>query len=130
LQGIVSLTFEALAPEALAERADVLFLALPHTKSMGPVASCMKAGKRVIDLSADFRLKDARTYETWYQTTHAHPDLIGSAVYGLPELHRSAIAQAWLQNGGRRSIASSSMSARTVMRMNGRWSMAAASTAM
>ena len=48
LQGIVPLTFEALAPEALAERADVLFLALPHTKSMGPVASCMKAGKRVI----------------------------------------------------------------------------------
>ena len=96
LQGIVPLTFEALAPEALAERADVLFLALPHTKSMGPVASCMKAGKRVIDLSADFRIKDPRTYETWYQTTHAHPDLIGSAVYGLPELHRSAIAQARL----------------------------------
>ena len=96
LQGIVPLTFEALAPEALAERADVLFLALPHTKSMGPVASCMKVGKRVIDLSADFRLKDPRTYETWYQTTHAHPDLIGSAVYGLPELHRSAIAQARL----------------------------------
>ena len=96
LQGIVPLTFEALAPEALAERADVLFLALPHTKSMGPVASCMQAGKRVIDLSADFRLKDALTYETWYQTPHAHPDLIGHAVYGLPELHRSAIAQARL----------------------------------
>lgn len=96
LQGIVPLTFEALAPEALAERADILFLALPHTKSMGPVASCLKAGKRVIDLSADFRLKDPRTYETWYQTPHAHPDLIGSAVYGLPELHRSSIAQARL----------------------------------
>jgi N-acetyl-gamma-glutamyl-phosphate reductase len=96
LQGIVPLTFEALAPEALAERADVLFLALPHTKSMGPVATCMKARKRVVDLSADFRLKDPRTYETWYQTAHAHPDLIGSAVYGLPELHRSAIAQARL----------------------------------
>jgi N-acetyl-gamma-glutamyl-phosphate reductase len=96
LQGMVPLTFEALAPEALAERADVLFLALPHTKSMGPAASCMKAGKRVIDLSADFRLKDLRTYETWYQTSHACPDLIGTAVYGLPELHRSAIAQARL----------------------------------
>lgn len=96
LQGIVSLTFEALAPEALTERADVLFLALPHTKSMAPVASCMKAGKRVIDLSADFRLKDPRTYETWYQTPHAHPDLIDRAVYGLPELHRSAIAKARL----------------------------------
>ena len=96
LQGIVPLTLEALAPEALAERADVLFLALPHTKSMGPVASCLKAGKRVIDLSADFRLKNPRTYETWYQTPHAHPDLIEKAVYGLPELHRSAIAKARL----------------------------------
>ena len=96
LQGIVPLSFEALAPEALTERADVLFLALPHTKSMDPVASCMKAGKRVIDLSADFRLKDPGTYETWYQTAHAHPQLIKDAVYGLPELHRSVIKQARL----------------------------------
>ena len=96
LQNVIDLNFEALAPEALAERADVLFLALPHTKSMAPVASCMKAGKRVIDLSADFRLKDPQSYETWYQTPHTHPDLIASAVYGLPELHRSAITQARL----------------------------------
>ena len=96
LQNVINLSFEALAPEALAERADVLFLALPHTKSMTPVATCMKAGKRVIDLSADFRLKDPQSYQTWYQTPHTHPDLIASAVYGLPELHRSAIAQARL----------------------------------
>lgn len=94
LQGIVSLSFEALAPEALADRADLLFLALPHTKSMEPVASCLKAGKRVVDLSADYRLRDLRTFETWYQTAHLHPELIRSAVYGLPELHRVAIAQA------------------------------------
>ena len=96
LQNVINLSFEALAPEALAERADVLFLALPHTKSMAPVAACMKAGKRVIDLSADFRLKDPQSYQTWYQTPHMHPDLIARAVYGLPELHRSAIAQARL----------------------------------
>ena len=96
LQGIVPLSFEALAPEALTERADVLFLALPHTKSMDPVASGLKAGKRVVDLSADFRLKDPGTYETWYQTAHAHPQLIKDAVYGLPELHRSVIKQARL----------------------------------
>jgi N-acetyl-gamma-glutamyl-phosphate reductase len=96
LQNVIPLTFEALSPEALAECADVLFLALPHTKSMGPAASCMKAGKRVIDLSADFRLKDLKSYEAWYETSHAHPDLIESAVYGLPELHRTAIAQARL----------------------------------
>ncbi len=96
LTGVVQHTFEALAPEALADRADALFLALPHTKSQDPVALCMKAGKLVVDLSADYRLKDVAAYETWYQTPHAHPALLQEAVYGLPELHRSAIANAKL----------------------------------
>jgi N-acetyl-gamma-glutamyl-phosphate reductase len=96
LTGIVPHTFEALAPEALAERADAVFLALPHTKSQNPVALCIKAGKLVVDLSADYRLKDVATYEKWYQTPHAHPQLVRDAVYGLPELHRSAISKAQL----------------------------------
>lgn len=96
LTGVVHHTFEALAPEALAERADALFLALPHTKSQEPVALCMKAGKRVVDLSADYRLKDVAAYEQWYQTPHTHPSLLREAVYGLPELHRAAIAKARL----------------------------------
>ena len=96
LKGIVEHRFEALAPEALAERADAIFLALPHTKSQDPVAVCMKAGKFVVDLSADYRLKNVRTYEQWYQTPHAHPQLLQEAVYGLPELHRSAIVQSKL----------------------------------
>ncbi|MBH0177088.1 MAG: N-acetyl-gamma-glutamyl-phosphate reductase [Nitrospira sp.] len=93
LTGIVEHRFEALAPEALAERADAVFLALPHTKSQDPVALCMKAGKLVVDLSADYRLKDVAAYEQWYQTPHTHPGLLGEAVYGLPELHREAIAK-------------------------------------
>lgn len=96
LTGIVEHRFEALAPEALAERADAVFLALPHTKSQDPVALCMKAGKLVVDLSADYRLKDVAAYEEWYQTPHAHPGLLAEAVYGLPELHREAIAKAKL----------------------------------
>lgn len=96
LTGIVEHRFEALAPEALAERADAVFLALPHTKSQDPVALCMKAGKLVVDLSADYRLKDVAAYEQWYQTPHAHPGLLAEAVYGLPELHREAIAKAKL----------------------------------
>lgn len=96
LTGVVQHTFEALAPEALAERADALFLALPHTKSQEPVALCMKACKLVVDLSADYRLKSVAAYEQWYQTPHAHPALLQEAVYGLPELHRSAIANAKL----------------------------------
>lgn len=96
LTGVVPHTFEALAPEALAERADAVFLALPHTKSQDPVALCRKAGKLVVDLSADYRLKDVGAYERWYQTVHAHPQLLKEAVYGLPELHRGAIAKAGL----------------------------------
>lgn len=93
LTGIVQRSFEALAPEALAERADAVFLALPHTKSQDPVASCIKAGKLVVDLSADYRLKDVAAYEKWYQTPHTHPQLLREAVYGLPELHRNAISK-------------------------------------
>jgi N-acetyl-gamma-glutamyl-phosphate reductase len=96
LTGIVEHRFEALAPEALAERADAVFLALPHTKSQAPVALCMKAGKLVVDLSADYRLKDVAAYEQWYQAPHTHPRLLEEAVYGLPELHREAIAKARL----------------------------------
>lgn len=96
LTGIVSHIFEALAPQTLAERADAVFLALPHTKSQEPVALCRKAGLFVVDLSADYRLKDAAAYEQWYQTSHAYPQHLSEAVYGLPELHRSAIAKAGL----------------------------------
>lgn len=96
LRNIVRLNFEALAPDALARKADVLFLALPHTKSMAPVAGCLPTGIKVIDLSADYRLKDPGAFEQWYQTSHRYPDLLKQAVYGLPELHRTAIAQAQL----------------------------------
>ncbi len=96
LKGIVDHQFEALSPEALTERADAVFLALPHTKSQDPVAACIKAGKLVVDLSADYRLKDVGIYETWYHTPHSHPQLLKDAVYGLPELHRTAIAASTL----------------------------------
>lgn len=93
LKGLVDHRFEALAPDALADRADAIFLALPHTKSQDPVATCVKAGKLIVDLSADYRLKSVAAYEQWYHTPHAHPHLLTEAVYGLPELHRAAIAK-------------------------------------
>ena len=96
LAGLVSSTFQALAPEVIAQQADAVFLALPHTKSLIPVAACMETGKFVVDLSADYRLKDPAAYERWYQTPHTHAHLLKSAVYGLPELHREAIAKAKL----------------------------------
>lgn len=94
LAGIVDHTFEAMAPDALAERADAVLLALPHTKSFEAVAICAKAGKLVVDLSADYRLTDPTAYPAWYQATHPYPDLLKQAVYGLPELHREAIRTA------------------------------------
>ena len=91
LAGLVALSFQALSPEALAEQTDAVFLALPHTKSLEPVAACIKTGKLVVDLSADYRLTDPAVYEQWYKTPHTYPGLLKDAVYGLPELHRAAI---------------------------------------
>jgi len=96
LSHAVPLTFEALEPDALAERADVIFLALPHTKSMEPVANCMRSKAKIIDLSADYRLQDGHVYERWYQTVHTHAELLERSVYGLPELHRSGIVKSQL----------------------------------
>jgi len=96
LAGLVPLSFQALSPEALAEQADAVFLALPHTKSLEPVSACLKTGKLVVDLSADYRLTDPTVYEQWYKTPHTYPGLLKDAVYGLPELHRAAIAKARL----------------------------------
>jgi N-acetyl-gamma-glutamyl-phosphate reductase len=76
LATLMSQSFEALQPEAIAERARVVFLALPHTKSLEPAAVCLGKGALVIDLSADYRLKSQADYGAWYQTAHTHPDLL------------------------------------------------------
>lgn len=81
---------------AITQESDVVFLALPHTQSLQPVAEFFSHGKHVIDLSADYRLQNAEVYEKWYQTSHPFPGLLKEAVYGLPELHRSAIANSRL----------------------------------
>jgi N-acetyl-gamma-glutamyl-phosphate reductase len=94
LKGRLSLTLEPLDPNQLADKADLFFLALPHTTAMPVAARLIEKKKRVIDLSADFRLKDPKTYERWYKTAHLHPGLLGKACYGLPELHRKAIKSA------------------------------------
>jgi N-acetyl-gamma-glutamyl-phosphate reductase len=75
---------------------DLVFCCLPHVTAQAPVAAARAAGARVIDLSADYRLRDAASYEKWYGHPHAYPDLLSEAVYGLPELHRAQIARAAL----------------------------------
>ncbi len=83
------LVVEALSPEA-ASRADVVFVALPSGRSQDVVAELVGA-TRVVDLGADFRLRDASAYEQWYGFTHRHEALLAKAVYGLPELNRAAL---------------------------------------
>lgn len=80
-------------PGRLLEHADLFFTAVPHRAAMSIVPDLLEAGKRVIDLSADFRIRDKDVYEQWYQP-HTAPELLEKAAYGLPELYRERIAGA------------------------------------
>jgi len=76
------------------EPVDVLFLALPHGEAQKKINEYAALAGKIVDLSADFRLKDAKTYEAWYHQPHTAPDWLDKFVYGLPELHRSQMAGA------------------------------------
>ncbi len=91
----VDIVCENLAPDALADRADFFFTAVPHKTAMDIVPVLLAEGKKVIDLSADFRIRDVSVYEQWYQA-HSSPELVAEAVYGLPELYRRKICGARL----------------------------------
>ncbi len=82
-------------PVGAAGAAEVVFLCLPHNEAMDAAAQLVGLGTRVVDLSADFRLKDADVYEKWYGS-HSQPQLLTKAVYGLPEIYRDRIAEASL----------------------------------
>lgn len=88
------LKFEPMNLKKLVKKADLFFLCLPHKTSQETVAFFHKAGKRVIDLSADFRLKSAAVYKKWYATPHNHSNLLKKAVYGLSEINRDNIRDA------------------------------------
>ena len=75
---------------------DIAFSAMPHKSSVDIVESLLKQGIRVVDASADFRLKDTGEYSKWYEFTHPSPDLLKEAVFGLTELHKSEISSASL----------------------------------
>jgi N-acetyl-gamma-glutamyl-phosphate reductase len=96
LRGATELVFHDLDPEWLASVADVVFLALPHMESQRAVPVLRSHGCKVIDLSADYRLRDAQDYVTWYKAPHIDAAGLAEAVYGLPELHRKAISAASL----------------------------------
>jgi N-acetyl-gamma-glutamyl-phosphate reductase len=81
-------------PEPDAAGIDVVFSCLPHNVGAGRARAWLAAGARVVDMSADFRLRDASQYPTWYRQPHPEPALLARAVLGLPELHETEIANA------------------------------------
>ena len=91
LAGVVDNTCEPLDQERLAEACDVVFTALPHKIPMAIVPNLIENHKKVVDLSADFRLADIESYAEWYGHPHRAPELQKEAVYGLTELARDAI---------------------------------------
>jgi len=93
LAGVVEMDQEPYAPEKIAGRADVVMLCVPHKVAMGYVPALREAGLRVIDFSADYRLRDAAVYEQWY-CPHTDAGRLGQAVYGLPEYFAEQIASA------------------------------------
>jgi len=91
-----TLLFSEPSAERLAGQAEIVFLALPHGVAAEYAAPLLKLGCRVIDLSADFRLRSAELYKDFYGREHPAPELLRQAVYGLSEIHRAAIKDARL----------------------------------
>jgi len=96
LTGRLDLRLEDLGPVAVAGRADCVFSCLPHGVTTTLVPHLLSAGARVIDFSADYRLRDPEAYAQWYGQKHGDPEHLPTAVYGLPELFREQIAPARL----------------------------------
>jgi N-acetyl-gamma-glutamyl-phosphate reductase len=95
LRGRVALKF-ADPKDAPLDRCNVVFFATPNGIAMQQARPLLDAGVRVIDLAADFRIKDIASWEKWYGMTHAAPDLVAEAAYGLPEVNRETIRKARL----------------------------------
>ena len=91
----VDLKFSEPTPQTL-RGCDVVFFATPNGVAMGEARAVLDAGARIVDLSADFRIRDIAEWERWYKTKHVSPELVREAVYGLPEVNREGIRKARL----------------------------------
>lgn len=96
LTGLTKLVCEEYSASKAIELCDLIFLAVPHTIAMTIAPELLKAGKRVIDFSGDYRLPNTDQYAKWYGTEHKDSSNLKKAVYGLPELYREAIKKATL----------------------------------
>lgn len=95
LRGVVDIAYSDPAKADLA-KCQIVFFATPNAVAMGEAKALLQAGVRVVDLSADFRIKNAAEWEKWYKVKHAAPELLTQAVYGLPEVNRKEIKEARL----------------------------------
>ncbi|MCK9506997.1 MAG: N-acetyl-gamma-glutamyl-phosphate reductase [Pigmentiphaga sp.] len=93
LRGKVDLAFSS-PDKARLDECDVVFFATPHGVAMSQAQALLDAGVKIIDLAADFRLKDTAIFEQWYKLPHACPDVLAKSVYGLAELNRDQVRQA------------------------------------
>ncbi len=96
LLGVCDLVLREVNLDEIADSCDVAVIALGHGKALEIAPQLLERGVRVIDLGADFRLRDAEVYREWYHLEHSAPDLLGEAVYGLPEWNREKIKTAKL----------------------------------
>ena len=98
MRGISDIVFSDLGEDTLAalQKCDVVFFATPHGVAMQQAEALTASGIKVVDLAADFRLQSLAEFEKWYKQSHACPDLLKSAVYGLPEINRDKLADAML----------------------------------
>jgi LysW-gamma-L-alpha-aminoadipyl-6-phosphate/LysW-L-glutamyl-5-phosphate reductase len=96
LKGFIDLTFSPLDIEKLVNSCDIVFTSVPHGKSNKIVKELYGRGMKIIDLSADFRLKNPKDYVKWYGWEHPFPELLSKSVYGVPELHREDIKKSQL----------------------------------
>jgi len=95
LRGFTELTFSD-PDDVVSSDCDLVFFATPNGTAMSQAPALIDKGVKVVDLSADYRIKDVATWQKWYGMTHASPQWIEKAIYGLPEINRAAIADAML----------------------------------
>jgi len=96
LRGLTQLKFAPMDMSIIKSNCDLVFTSTPHGSAVNLVPKILELGLKVIDVSADFRLKNPEDYVKWYGWSHASPELLKEAVYGLPELHRQEIKEARL----------------------------------
>jgi LysW-gamma-L-alpha-aminoadipyl-6-phosphate/LysW-L-glutamyl-5-phosphate reductase len=101
LTGLTDLVLENISPTEAARGCDVALLALPHKVTASKVPELIELGVKIVDMSGDFRLRDAESYRRYYGAVHPVPELLGQFVYGLPELNRDRIRQGrWIASPG------------------------------